>query len=81
MLVVYDKLNFEGFMIHRALIYAQNRKKSILISVDRMKNKDKFTLKEAFEVIAKHMQSLVKDELKKAETDKKVEEKPTEVSK
>lgn len=38
-----------------------------------MKNKDKFTLKEAFEVIAKHMQSLVKDELKKSEPTKESE--------
>ena len=34
-----------------------------------MKNKDKFSLKEAFEVIAKHMQSLVKDELKKSDNE------------
>jgi hypothetical protein len=46
-----------------------------------MNNKEKFTLKEALEVIAKHMQSLVKDELKKAEADKKVDEKSTEKAK
>jgi hypothetical protein len=50
-----------------------------------MNNKEKFSLKEALEVIAKHMQSLVKDELKKAESDnsgpfevgQKVKHKPT----